>query len=305
MKSPIIILLSTFLIIFSSCRERIRLNLGDTYKRLVVEGGVTNDTMVHTVILSTTMNYLGNDSIVPYLSNLYVTITEIETGIVTVLTENDTMPGHYQTQPNYFGIQGYNYRLDIADVVLEEDGEPENYTATAFCPYIADQIDSIKCIYGKNILLNAFINFDVDTTLTHFVSDSGWNILFYAQDPPTREFYAFVSYKNGIAIDDSLKQLLTLPDDLLNTQGAYFNGFPISFLPNSSWAKAEIGDTITLEIRSLTPAYYNYINEFVDVMGGSNPFFGSSPANVRGNVSGGAIGFFYAYCNRKKSIVLE
>lgn len=292
-------------VVLTSCRERINLELGDTYKRLVVEGGITNDTMVHTVILSTTMNYFGNDNVVPYLSNLYVTITEIETGIVTVLVENDSMPGHYQTPATYFGVQGYHYRLDIANADVNEDGELEEYTATTFCPYIADQIDSIKCFYGTNMLLNAFINFDVDTTLTHFLSDTGWNILFYAQDPPTQEFYAFVTYKNGVAIDDSLKQLLTLPDDLLNMQGAYFNGFPISFIPNSSWAKAEIGDTLTLEIRSLTLAYYNYINEFVDVMGGSNPFFGSSPANVRGNVSGGAIGFFYAYCNRKKSTVLE
>jgi hypothetical protein len=73
----------------------------------------------------------------------------------------------------------------------------------------------------------------------------------------------------------------------------------MAFISDSSWAAAKAGDTLGLEIRGVSKDYARYIDEFTEVYGGSNPMFGGVPANVRGNVSGGAIGYFWAHGNRK------
>jgi hypothetical protein len=297
MKKALLILCS--LVFLFSCRERINLDLGTTFNRLVVEGGITNDTMVHTVILSTTMPYLSEDSIVPYISGKTLTITELESGNITTLIENDSLPGRYQTPPDYFAKQGFNYRLDIFGVDIDGDGEEEEYTATAYCPFIADKIDSINCEYNVNILMNAFIDIDIGMT-----RDSGWNIRFSAQDPPTEEYYIFIPSLNDTSYNNHLSDFFTMPDNILDMNGMYFQKFPIHFFSNRHY-NIVAGDSISLEIRCISLEYYNYINEYQDVMGGSNPFFGSSPANVRGNVSGNAIGFFAAYCNRKAYVIVS
>jgi hypothetical protein len=265
----------------------------------VVEGGITNDTMAHTVILSMTMPYLSEDTIVPYLSGKILTITELESGNVITLTENDSLPGHYQTPSNYFAKQGFNYRLDIFGVDIDGDGENEEYNATSYCPYIADKIDSVRYLYSTNILINAFVNVDIGMT-----RDSGWNLLVYAHDPPTEEYYIFIPSLNDTAYNNHLSDFVSLPDNIIDMNGVALTGFPIHFFSRRHF-HIVAGDSISLEIRCVSLEFYNYINEYQDVMAGSNPFFGSSPANVRGNISGNAIGFFSAYCNRKASVIVS
>ncbi|MDR2906646.1 MAG: DUF4249 domain-containing protein [Bacteroidales bacterium] len=285
-----------FTLYFSSCTEEIKLDLNDSDVRLVVDGGIGMDVGVHTVRLSKTMSYFSTDMTVPYVSGAVVTITEFDrmkeaTGNVFELNENPGKPGHYETESTVFGKQGYTYRLDVSNV---EVGGHVTYSAEAFFPYIADKIDSVRPFWGPN-LFGVMFGFELDSTDIH----TGWNLCFWAQDPPTREYYVFIPYQNGVALNDTLTNFFMMDDGMISEAGIGLDGLPIEFISDSSWVKIKEGDTLGLEIRSISEDYYRYINEFNTVYQGANPMFGGAPANVRGNVSNGAIGYFWAYGNRK------
>lgn len=296
MKNISLFALFAALFALSSCTEEIDIKVPSSAVRLVVEGGIGIDTCVHTIILSKTMDYFSTDTAMPYVSGAAVSITEFDenknaTGNIFLLTENPIRKGHYETDPTVFGKQGYTYRLDISNVNI---GGHESYTAEAFFPYIADKIDAVHAIYGIDLMWAAFDPFGtLDSTWT------GWNLLFTAQDPPTPEYYVFITYKNGVALNDTLTEFFMVADDMIGQAGVTIKNFPIAFLADSTWAVAKEGDTLGLEIRSISKDYYNYISEFNTVYGGTNPMFGGAPANVRGNINNGAIGYFYAYGNRK------
>ncbi|MDR0437132.1 MAG: DUF4249 domain-containing protein [Bacteroidales bacterium] len=292
------IYLFTYLLIFlSSCTEEIDIRLKSSDKRLVVDGGIGMEPGVHTVILSTTVDYFATNAEIPYVSDAYVTITEFNeamqaTGRLFRLLENPTKKGHYETEPDVFGKQGHTYRLNISNVNV---GKETHYTADAFFPYIAEQIDSVRAVWWTNLLWAGILGGLQDTARGR----NGWNIELFADDPEGENYYIFITYKNGIPLNDTLTRFLLLDNTLIDQNMIGLRGIPIEFISDSSWAAAKEGDTLGLEIRAISKDYYRYINEFRTVYGGSNPMFGGAPANVRGNVSGGAIGYFWAHGNRK------
>ena len=68
---------------------------------------------------------------------------------------------------------------------------------------------------------------------------------------------------------------------------------------------AEPGDSITLEMAGITEEYANFIWDVQDETGFNTPLFSGPPANIRGNISNGAIGFFYAYSSVRASTIIE
>ncbi len=87
------------LFILSSCTEEIDIKLRNDSKRLVLEGTLGIEPGVHTIILSRTLDYFESGYEMPYISDAVVSVTEIETGTVFILTENPNKPGHYETLP--------------------------------------------------------------------------------------------------------------------------------------------------------------------------------------------------------------
>ena len=291
-----------YLFTLISCTEEIDIKFKTSDVRLVVEGGISFDTIAHTIILSTTMPYFSSNDDIPFVSNAYVTITEFDESMqqtrVFSLTENSTKKGHYQTDPDVYGKQRHTYRLDISNVNV---GKHTNYTAEAYFPPIADRIDSIRAVWGQNLLLLLLTGRAPDTTSRR----TGWNIEVFADDPPGENYYLMVLYKNGVALNDTLTRLLLLDNQMVDQSNIGLRGLPMAFISDSSWMAAKVGDTIELEIRGVSREYYRYIHEFIDVYGGTNPMFGGAPANVRGNISGGAIGYFWAHGSRRASDIAD
>jgi hypothetical protein len=281
----------------SSCTEKIDLKLKTSEARLVVEGGIGIDTTVHTVILSTTMAYFTTSADIPYVSNATVTITEFDENMqqtqIFLLKENSSKKGHYETASNVFGKQRYTYRLNISNVNI---GGQTNYTADAYFPPIADKIDSIRAVWGQNLLFLLLMGIEPNPNSIR----TGWNIEVFANDTDEENYYFMVIYKNGIPLNDTLTRLLFIPnykEFIDSTLG--LAGIPVAFVSDSSYAAVKEGDILGLEIRAVSQDYARYIDEFTEVYGGSSPMFGGVPANVRGNVSGGAIGYFWAHGSRK------
>lgn len=241
-----IFLLSLLLIIITtSCKKKIDLELEDTYVRLAVEGLVTNETKRHTVFITETSNYFANEP-QPKVLGAIVTIDD---GISQV-TLTETSPGVYQTDSTYAGVPGRTYTLNVKY-------KSEEYSANCLLKPVAP-IDSIS--FAKDA-------FEPNKS----------SINLWAMEPATTgDYYLWLYYINGKLESDTLKEISFASDEMVN--GNYMPGFPIFT------AEFALGDTITLEMQSINKDYYDFLNAFfTEVFGAGNPFSGP-PANVKGNI---------------------
>jgi hypothetical protein len=271
MKSRLIKILSVFLLAILSvmCTERIDIHLDDSYVRLVVDGAITTDTMAHTVILSKTTSYYYNQ-VAPMVTGAEVSIST--DGIRYDLKE--VKPGVYCTEPSVYGITGKVYTLNIR--LSEELGGYTDYTAGSTL-YEVSPLDSIALAYHPDWSENGF-----------------WEVKSFFSDPSTKDYYRFLISRNGTILSDTLAEWFVTDDLFLN--GNYVYDAPVAFLDQSAADEVlKSGDTVMVEMNSIGKEYAEFLWEAQSEIMGSNPLFGGPPANVKGNINNGAIGFFAAY----------
>jgi hypothetical protein len=264
----ILLLLTTTLILSDGCTERIDISLDDTYTRLVVDGRITNDTGIHKVLLSTTSDFYYDEP-APAVSGALVSISDGTNNIA--LHENPMIPGSYETDTGVFGIPGRTYALHI--VLKQPINNISTYDATCEMKAVSG-LDSIGVSYNERW--------------------RGWEIQCYALDPPSTNFYMFNIFKNHKFLTDTINEVFVSDDRFYN--GSYTNGATVGFLrKEKSGEIVNKGDLIGLQIAGITKEYYHFILDLQAETGYKNPLFGGPPANVIGNISNGAIGFFAAY----------
>jgi hypothetical protein len=268
------------IVVLASCTEPMELELDSTFTRLVVEGAVTTDTTIHQVRLSSTTDFYYND-IPPAVSGAYVRISDGSK--LTELSENDFGSGIYETPAGFYGEVGKTYTLLIE--LEEEIGGHTAYNASCLLRPTS-QPDSIQIEYQPSW------------------GDGFWEIKLFAQDPPSRDFYKFLTFVNNVLVTDSLQEIFVIDDRLFN--GNYTNGIGVSFL-NAAVEDNRLnpGDVVTILIANLTEEYANFIITARTENSFSTPLFSGPPANVKGNMSNGAIGFFAAYQPQYVSRVYE
>ncbi len=264
-------LISIFIILILavSCTEKIDVNLDSSYARLVVDGSITTDTIAQTVILTSTSSYYYNQPS-PRVTGATVSITDGDHTFV--LTETD--PGVYKSDPSVYGVNGHNYTLNIK---LESPvGGYTDYTATSTL-YPVVQMDSISLLFHPEWSKHGI-----------------WEVKCYVFEPPTVDFYRFLISRNNHLLTDSLREWFVTDDKLLN--GNYTNGIGIGYLDQGSPEQGlKQVDTITVTVNNIGKEYANFLFAAQAEIMGSNPLFSGPPANVKGNVSNGAIGYFAAY----------
>lgn len=266
-------------LILYSCTEKIDVVLDDSLTRLVVEGRISTDTTIHQVLLTKTSSYFYNNSAPPVRG----AIVTIDDGITTyTLTESLIHPGVYETASNVFGIIGKTYRLLIKGVDIDNNGVTEEYSANSTI-FPINKIDSISTEYT-----------------TH---PEAWAVKCYVLDPPTEDYYLFNIYKNNKLMTDTITEPLVVDDKLFN--GNYTNGIAVGYLRDHKIdEKANPGDTVELEIWRITKEFEKFVMELKDATRSSTPLFSGPPANVKGNISNGAIGYFTAYSvSRAKTVI--
>jgi len=274
----IISFISLTFIIFS-CTEKMHIKLEDTYTRLVVEAKLSTDTTVHIVKLTKTSGYFSNSAPLP-VSGALVTISD-GSQIIT-LTENLSKPGIYETPPNTYGKVGKTYELLIKNVDIDNDGNKEEYTSKSTI-YPINQVDSIGTRY--------YDDYEI------------WEIQCYVLDPPTEDYYLFNIYKNNVLITDTISEPLVVDDKLYN--GNYTNGIGVGYLRDRRLGeKANIGDSVMLEVWRIDKSFYKFMMQLRETVRPQTPLFSGPPANVKGNISNGAIGYFTAYSvSRARNVV--
>jgi len=273
-------IIGLILAIAAGCTEKIDIELDDSYERLVIYGTITNDIGTHYIDLSSTTSYYYNQA-PPPVTGAEVGISD-DQGNSVALTE--TAPGRYATPPLYFAVPGRTYTLDIR---LKEDINGINhYTATAEMKSI-DPIDSIGLISHPDWGEKGF-----------------YEVTCYYQDPPTKDYYMFNIFKNDEMLTDTLSDVFVSSDDFYN--GSYTNGIGVGYLDQSKEREMlSSGDTVTFQGCKITEDYYNFVVSLQAETGFQTPLFSGPPANVKGNISGGAVGYFAAYSVSYSSTVLQ
>lgn len=277
-----IVLIFSIMILTLSCVEIIDIELDTTYRRLVVYGEITTDSVRHSIQLSATTDYFYNQA-PPPVKNATVSITFNDSSII--LTESATYPGTYQTPTAFRGSPGTTYYLNITNVDINQDGFFEQYNAETTMPVIA-MADSIS--------LNRFI--------TPFFS--GYQVALWSPEPSGVQYYNYKLLRNDKLLNRNLSDFTIQPDDFFRNN--YISGVPVGFLNDDDPTEFILpGDTVTLEINSITGEYYNFIFEAQNELFGNNPLFSGPPANVSSNLSNGAVGIFTAYAVDRVSTILK
>jgi len=273
-------ILSGIIIAAAGCTERVDIPLDDTYTRLVVEGYLTTDTTTHYVFLSRTTSYYYNQDS-PKVSDAVVTITDDLGGSIQL---SETEPGVYATNPDYYGVTGRTYTLNI---YLEEeiDGYTE-YDATSSMPKIYP-VDSITLIPQPDWGEYGYVEVGC----------------FYL-DPPTKDYYMFDIYKNGDHLTDTISYRDVTDDEFFN--GSYTNGIGVGYLDQGYEREIlEQGDTVLFRASSINEDYATFIWTLQEEVNYSAPLFSGHPANVKGNISKGAVGFFATYATAYSSRIAD
>ena len=274
-KSLITILLISALAV--SCTEKIDIKLDSSFVRLVVDGSISTDTIAQTVLLSTTSSYYYNQSS-PKVTGATVSITD---GTLT-FNLKETSPGVYNTEPSVHGINGHTYTLNIK--LASPIGGFSDYTASSKLNQVT-KLDSISLLFHPEWSKNGI-----------------WEVKCYVLEPPTVDFYRFMISRNSQMLTDSLSEWFVTDDKLLN--GNYTNGIGIGFLDQGSPDQGlKEGDIITVTVNGIGKGYFDFVTDAQVELRGSNPLFSGPPANVKGNISNGAIGYFAAYSVTRSSAI--
>lgn len=259
---------------FSSCTEKIDINLDKSESVLVVEGAISEINGQQIVKLSQTAEYFSNQKPTS-VSNAIVTVDD---GTETVsLKENDSIEGYYNFPEDYNGVIGKTYTLNI-ELENEIAGQKE-YTAQTTVPPLSNDIDSIAVEWNSRF--------------------ESWLIKFYATDPPRQDFYMFNGIRNGELITDSVQNVNISDDRLYN--GNYTFGIAVMFIDGDD---LEPGDIFTLVLSNITEEYANFVREVQTEINSSIPLFSGPPSNVNSNISNGALGWFVAYRSAFTSTVV-
>jgi len=259
----------------TSCTEEIDIPLDNTYTRLVVEGAITTDTTTHMIHLTTTSSYYSAE-LPPPVRNARVTLSD---GVDTILLQ-EAYEGVYMTSSEVFGVIGRTYTLKIQ--LQQPIGGHSEYTASSKI-YEVNELDSIS------------LDFHSD-----WGSEGVWEVKCHVQEPPTVDYYRFMIYRNNVLHNPNVQYWFVIDDRFFN--GNYAAGAPVAyFRQDNEFEQLYPGDTVGVEVNRISKEFYEYILEVQSAVQGSYPLFSGPPANVKGNISNGAVGFFAAYDRTLKS----
>jgi hypothetical protein len=240
-------------ILFTSCQEKIDLNLKNAQSQLVIEGIVTNQPGAFGVALTKSKMY-DEDNTPVFVIDATVLISD-DGGNTDTLKQ--AQPGIYVSQPKT-GIPGTTYTLKVWH-------ENVLYQSVSTMPAPV-QVDSI---YYQVV---AGFGGPDDLSRRSFV---------IINDPANvPNYYVLKTYVNS-----KLRGSIRVYSDRL------WDGKPRNLRAPSS--DLEVGDTVTVEVRCVDKAVFDYFYELDQNNG--NMGQPAAPANPTSNINPKTLGYFSAY----------
>jgi hypothetical protein len=195
------------------------------------------------------------------------------------LTESSTQPGVYFLPDTSFQlIVSDTFDLNIR--LQNSVGGHTHYESQTIVPPLRIHIDSLGIEFAPDF--------------------KKWMIRYFGQDLPGKDYYLFNSRVNGEIVTDSILQKVVREDAFFD--GRYVSGAVVQVLNDNAM---KVGDHYTLMASNITEAYYNYLASLMDEVGDKNPLFSGPPANVKGNISNGALGFFTSFLTTSFTVKLK
>jgi hypothetical protein len=273
-----IILLMT-LFSYTSCEKDVVIDLADiSGKYVIVDANIVNDGTTQWIRLTRSSSYYEVTTGEP-VSGAEVLINDGELNYVFIESHVDSLKGFYFNSGISSRMTRINYTLNITT------DDNEYYAESKLWP--VPTLDSVS------VKINPFSELG-------FGDEKIYDIIAHFEDlPKGGNHYLFNLYINrnlrtvrptekGPVSDVNLEEYVSLSVINLNAK---------DFSP---------GDTLTLEIRSISKEMFDFYNTFffqTDLSG--NPFAGAPPANIPTNLSEGARGFFQVSRVNRKSVIFQ
>lgn len=278
-------------IVMAGCDDVIDVSLADTVAVVNVDAWVTDQEKDQVIYLNRTQNYFANSLLPPGIKGADVVITDDAGNTYSFLEDSTLAAGGYRW--TYTGVPlvqtGRTYTLQINC----QDGI---YTATAKAGRVPG-IDSISFYYKKGAAQ----------------IDDRYSAEFWARDPAgAGDSYRIKTYRNGV--------LLNRPDEINIAYDAgtsigngldgttFYETIRSKITPSETDSDDEEitpiawGDTLRVEIHSLTDASYTYLSEVIlqtNKAGGLTEVLTATPfvnvsTNIRSADGTQCTGFFNA-----------
>jgi hypothetical protein len=267
------------LLLATACTERMDITTDNAASRIAITGCVTTNAMPHAISIVQTMGYFGHEELKTYSDATVKINNELLTSVGK---------GVYVTDSSFFGVPGQTDKLDVE--LRNEAGITEHYTAETTMPTM-HVLDS-AVLYATPFFGEAFPMF------------------VYFQDLPGPNTFGAHLYINNLQYTNKIQRYYLNNFDDYTAEGQYIR-FPIFFISKEMrWDNEEhiyiyAGDTLTFELNALSGEYYDFIHAAKQEINGGNPLFAGPPANVPGNISGGALGIFGSYTISRDTVIID
>lgn len=242
-----IAVITSISILFSSCTKVIELDLKESDKKIVIEGGINDMSPINTITLTKNINF-NQSNVFPNVTGAVVKVSD-NAGNSETLTE--TSAGVYQTA-SLIGVQGRTYFLSI-------EAEGKTYSAQSTMPYK--------------------VNFDSLTFTKEaggFNGDSSNVISPFFQDPAgMRNYYRFVRYINNIRAKGSISD-----------NDFFYDGTYQSAPLNDENLELKSNDTLTIEMQCVDKAVNLYFVSMLQTTSGESGAPANPESNIVGGALG-------------------
>lgn len=262
------------LITLTSCfEERIELDYNQNEnKKVIITGWITDLDEPQFISVENTVNYLGENVPDP-ISDAVVSISDSQSSYELAHQEN----GKYFLPTNWTATIGETYTLTV---VYDGNTYTSSHKMRA-CPEI------------ENFFIREVEDIS-DTDSIHIYE----SIFSFQEIPGEGDAYYGIDYVEGTTDNDTLFNGQFTNDDFVD--GEYFEDIDISDYDRLF----KIGDKVVLDIFSIGFESSEYLVDIqTEVFRGG--LFDTPPANVRTNISGGALGYFIASGANRETLVVE
>ncbi|HMU47451.1 MAG TPA: DUF4249 domain-containing protein [Chitinophagaceae bacterium] len=288
-----ILLITTVILLFTSCEKKVGFKLDAVEPKLVVEATIENG-LPPIVYLSKSLDYFSEIS-PDILANSLVTDADvyISNGSLTHKLKLYTIPAGGGYNFSYYSIDSSNLSTAFNGEVdrsysLRIVWQGNEYTSTTRIPIPNRRIDSV---FWKQAPVGN--------------SPQKVSLMVRAYDPPG--FGDYIRYFTKRNSEPFYPGLNSVYDDQVIDGSSYEvqveRGVPRNGSIPDEFAFFDKGDTVTLKICNIDKATFDFWRtmEFTYATVG-NPF--SSPTKVISNINGGALGYFGGYAAQYRTIII-
>lgn len=258
--------------VFLSCEETTILDLEQAPAKIVVEGQVTNTPDQQYVRITRTADFYSSGS-TGQVTDAAVVVTD-DLGNSVPYVHQEMLPGYYLPTMDFVGTVGRTYKLSVV-----VDGQA--YEAV-------DQMVSVAEYELKS-------KKNEDPGNGRKESGHIYDLLLFMKEPKeTKDYYLFKFYRNDTLVFNDPRDIYFFNDDAL--------GESIEGLEAPVYFGAK--DSVRVEMLSLTRNGYIFFSHLTNLLYSDGGMFGPVPANPKGNISNGALGFFQVSAVRPSELII-